>query len=44
MIYVIISPVYVKKGDYTRFENALKIGYSSDNRKTHEGRFNVYVT
>ena len=44
MIYVIISPIYVKKGDYTRFENALKIGYSSDNRKTHENRFNTYVT
>jgi len=44
MIYVIISPVYIRKGDYTRYENALKIGYSSDNKRTHEGRFNSYIT
>lgn len=44
MIYVIISPVYVKKGDYTRFENALKIGYSSDKKKIHKGRFSAYIT
>lgn len=44
MIYVIISPVYIKKGDYTRFENALKIGYSSDKKKTYKGRFSAYNT
>lgn len=44
MIYVIIGPVYVKKGDYTKYDNALKIGYSSDKKKTYKGRFSAYNT
>lgn len=44
MIYVIVSAAFSKEDSYTEYENIIKIGYSKDEKRVHEGRFASYVT